>query len=366
MTVSNPIHLISTVLDGNVNKISATESRSHSQLHIPEPSVLNKKKDDDDEDDDDHLKDMGATVTAATMYFPKVALQFMLGTTLVLYVMNQKNLLPKPMSSIVSRALFWPTLPVTLSTRIGKWITPVDDVLVLGGAPFGFLNIPETLHESGVRGIVNMCDEYAGPTKKYDKLGMRHIRLKTVDHFEPSVYHLKEAIAFMKEHERERKRVYVHCRAGHGRSGAVALAWLMYENPNADPEQLNRQLCSLRNVRKKLWKQPNIKTFHSWLKRGGRVEGNDKNRSRTRDGKAMQSERNYIDDEYSNSEDIEDNSAFSSWQTMKEATDLDFYQDRSELDDGSSSDFGFGGDTTEDERDYQLWKKYQEQHEKDS
>ena len=42
-----------------------------------------------------------------------------------------------------------------------------------------------------VRGVINLCDEYAGPVKKYKTLGIQQLHLKTVDHFEPSVKDLK-------------------------------------------------------------------------------------------------------------------------------------------------------------------------------
>eukprot|EP00593_Proboscia_inermis_P001142 CAMPEP_0171298082 /NCGR_PEP_ID=MMETSP0816-20121228/6857_1 /TAXON_ID=420281 /ORGANISM="Proboscia inermis, Strain CCAP1064/1" /LENGTH=45 /DNA_ID= /DNA_START= /DNA_END= /DNA_ORIENTATION= len=43
-------------------------------------------------------------------------------------------------------------MPITASRRIGKWITPIDDTLVLGGAPFGFMDFPEKLQRDyGVR-----------------------------------------------------------------------------------------------------------------------------------------------------------------------------------------------------------------------
>jgi atypical dual specificity phosphatase len=36
-----------------------------------------------------------------------------------------------------------------------------------------------------------MCKEYRGPTRQYEKLGMKELWLPTVDHFEPSVEDLK-------------------------------------------------------------------------------------------------------------------------------------------------------------------------------
>lgn len=58
---------------------------------------------------------------------PKVVLKYFFGVTVGLYILNQKHLLPRPLSAIVSKSLFWPTLPITVSRRIGKWITRVDD-----------------------------------------------------------------------------------------------------------------------------------------------------------------------------------------------------------------------------------------------
>ena len=44
---------------------------------------------------------------------------------------------------------------------------------------------------SKVMGVVNMCEEYNGPTRTYKTLGMEELHLKTVDHFEPSLKDLK-------------------------------------------------------------------------------------------------------------------------------------------------------------------------------
>ena len=196
--------------------------------------------------------------------------------TVALYALNQRHMLPMPIGRVVSRALFWPTIPITISRRLGKWTTVVDDAVVIGGAPFGWCGYPERLSRRfNVRGVVNMCDEYAGPASSYARLGMEHLRLPTVDHFEPSVEDLKRAVAFIRRHERDGHRVYVHCRAGHGRSAAAVYAWLLHKEPLADPVELNEKLCSMRDVRKTLWKQPNINIFREWLRNGGMISDSD-------------------------------------------------------------------------------------------
>ena len=60
--------------------------------------------------------------------------------------------------------------------------------VLIGGAPFGFVNIPETLYNKhNVRGVINMCEEYSGPLRKYKELGIEELHLPTTDHFEPEL-----------------------------------------------------------------------------------------------------------------------------------------------------------------------------------
>ena len=96
----------------------------------------------------DHMSGFAA---AALPTWTGACLKGCLAVTVALYVLNQKHLLPKPLSAIVSKALFWPTLPITASRRLGAWSTVVDDTVIIGGAPFGFVKFPERLYnEYGV------------------------------------------------------------------------------------------------------------------------------------------------------------------------------------------------------------------------
>lgn len=190
-------------------------------------------------------------------------------TVVALYILNQQHMLPRNLSGFVSKTLFYPTLPITLSRRINKWVTPIDDTVLLGGAPLSFLNMPKYLHKQNVKGVINMCEEYKGPLKQYAKLGIEQLHLPTADHFEPTFEDMKSAVEFINEFKASNEKVYVHCRAGHGRSAAIALAWWMSEYDGDltedDVEQLNKELCGLRNVRETLFKQPNVNRFRSFL-----------------------------------------------------------------------------------------------------
>jgi hypothetical protein len=85
-----------------------------------------------------------------------VLFQVTLASAVILQVLNQRHLLPRPIGRVVSKVLFWPTLPLTAHILFRRpLMTEIDYVVVLGGAPFGFMNVPEKLNiDHGVSIIV--------------------------------------------------------------------------------------------------------------------------------------------------------------------------------------------------------------------
>jgi len=45
----------------------------------------------------------------------------------------------------------------------------IAETLIVGAAPIALLGHVDTLHNLGVTGVINMCDEYCGPTNLYRK-----------------------------------------------------------------------------------------------------------------------------------------------------------------------------------------------------
>lgn len=182
--------------------------------------------------------------------------------------------------ALLQQAFFWPTIPFTLlrswSDGRGLWCE-VDETLLLGVCPVAALGIPDRLYCQGVRAVVNLQAEYAGPVLAYERLGIRQLRLPTVDHYEPEFESLIKAVEFINECRDRGDRAYVHCKAGHGRAGAVALAWLAYSRAasgnKVDAHALNLELLGKRRVRKELFKQPMILEFVAWTAERGAQAG---------------------------------------------------------------------------------------------
>lgn len=95
------------------------------------------------------------------------------------------------------------------------------------------LGHPQALWNAGVRGVVNMCCEYSGPVAAYKDIGIKQLRLPSVDHFEPSLEYMQEAVKFIDSHKKRHEKVYVHCKAGHGRAASIALCWMIYEHKDS-------------------------------------------------------------------------------------------------------------------------------------
>ena len=190
----------------------------------------------------------------------------------VIYACLNKKWLPKALWKPLSRAYFWPMLPLAVARRNLPWSPPywaeIATGVYLGAVPIVMLGHVDELYKLGVRATVNMQDEYAGPTREYERLGIEQARYPTVDHVEPSVADLKAAVAFIGEQRARGHKVYVHCKGGHGRGAAAAFAWMLHDGKLGLAETQER-ISAMRKVRSKLWRQKNIVAFYEQLRAEG-------------------------------------------------------------------------------------------------
>ena len=76
----------------------------------------------------------------------------------------------------------------------------------------------------------------------------------------------QDAVAFIKKFKDRNEKVYIHCKAGHGRAASVAFCWLMSQHPTASPFDMNTVMVSKRKVRKSLYRQKNVVQYMDTLK----------------------------------------------------------------------------------------------------
>ena len=172
----------------------------------------------------------------------------------------QLHVLPENVAKVAARVYFYPTWPLTYFSKRRNYWTLVDSHVLLGAAPMSFMPHVDHLVARGVRAVVNLCDEYAGPENQYRRHHIQQLRLPTVDHIEPSLAALEAAVAFIQTQKQRGVRTYVHCKGGTGRSAAVALCWLVATR-GFDPREAQEYLNEKRCVRKALYLQPNVSAF---------------------------------------------------------------------------------------------------------
>ncbi|CAM9637789.1 unnamed protein product, partial [Hapterophycus canaliculatus] len=193
-----------------------------------------------------------------------------------LFGLFQLHLLPKAWGPWVSKIYFWPTLPFTMIRAFDNYWTKMDDTVYLGAAPVGFLGHADAIHQKGIVAVINMCGEYRGPVDDYRRLGIEQLWLPTVDHEEPDLADYNRGVAFIEKWHRKGGKVLVHCKAGHGRSSAIVMGWLLASDRNSTPREVQTQMSSKRRVRKYLYKQLNLRLFYRGLQTSADGTGKDR------------------------------------------------------------------------------------------
>lgn len=151
------------------------------------------------------------------------------------------------MKRFLSHLLFYPTVGWNLIQgkldRNRHWWDEVDEQLILGALPLKRFH-PQ-LRQLGVTAVLNMCAEWEDPLEELAADGIVYHRVPTVDFFPPEYEQILEGVQFVSEQTEAGGRVYVHCKAGRGRSAMVVMCWLMH-NKQMAPEEVYEYLLTKR------------------------------------------------------------------------------------------------------------------------
>ncbi|KAF9106173.1 hypothetical protein BGX29_010318 [Mortierella sp. GBA35] len=116
------------------------------------------------------------------------------------------------------------------------WYDPIPHTSIILGAVPSQHFLAQLQRDHAVQDIVNMCAEFKGHLQTMRELGLVQCWLPTQDFHTPSVENIWAGVRFIDKCERhwktlpedQRGAIYVHCKAGRGRSATVVLCWLVY------------------------------------------------------------------------------------------------------------------------------------------
>ncbi|EDO40641.1 predicted protein, partial [Nematostella vectensis] len=150
-----------------------------------------------------------------------------------------------------ARVLFFPSLLwiVATESRSRRWFDRIDSTVILGALPFK--SQTQKLIDENVKGVITLNEEFetkhlCNSKQEWFAWGVTQLRLATVDFGNaPSFAQLLEGVKFIEDMRSKGDSVYVHCKAGRGRSTTLVACYLM-KNKNLNPEEAHLFIKSKR------------------------------------------------------------------------------------------------------------------------
>ncbi|KAH8548309.1 protein-tyrosine phosphatase-like protein [Umbelopsis sp. PMI_123] len=138
----------------------------------------------------------------------------------------------------------------------------IDELVILGALPTP-TQIKEMQQQQNLKTVINLCAEFPGYRGMYNELGIHQMCIGTTDYTVPSLEKLEAGVAAVMDiAEHEEGSVYIHCKAGRGRSAALGLCYLI-RRYQLNPQQAQDILLKARTqVDKELYQAEPIRMYY--------------------------------------------------------------------------------------------------------
>lgn len=166
---------------------------------------------------------------------------------------------------VIAHTLFYPSLGWTILLgrilKLRSWWSYIDDNVILGALPLA--RDLEHLKKAGVGAVLNLCEECGEREPFYRRNNIDYLKLPVIDFTSPDIKTVRKGVEFIEECLSQSKRVYVHCKAGRGRSATVVLCWLMHSRNMCSAEAMQLLLKKRPHINKNLRRRYVVKQFEN-------------------------------------------------------------------------------------------------------
>jgi protein-tyrosine phosphatase len=119
-----------------------------------------------------------------------------------------------------------------------SWWNKMDDNIFLGALPLHNSNHLEILKQENIGAVLSVVEDfelngtiYFKPISKNDwsENNINHLHVQIEDSHGIRVDDMLKCIEFITENIKDNRRIYIHCKAGRGRSASVVLCYFLWK-----------------------------------------------------------------------------------------------------------------------------------------
>ena len=117
------------------------------------------------------------------------------------------------------------------------WCNEIMDGIVLGAMPLNnFNHMDDIIKKHNIDVVLSILEDFEledtflfSPIKpsQYEEHGIIHEHIISQDFTSITQYNIEKGIDILKEHIKNKKRIYIHCKSGRGRSATIVVCYLM-------------------------------------------------------------------------------------------------------------------------------------------
>ena len=120
----------------------------------------------------------------------------------------------------------------------GKWWDSINENIILGALPLHNSNHLELLKRENVGAVLSLNEDfeingtiYFKPITKQDwqDNGITFMQIQVEDNKCANVDDLCKCVLYIAENVKCNKKIYIHCKAGRGRSASVVLCYMLWK-----------------------------------------------------------------------------------------------------------------------------------------